>query len=587
MSGPLLVGSAAAAGVFLLRAIGLLRARRGRRRLADTALLGRFGPVPRRGWEWTAAGLLALGAGMLGAVAAGFGAQEAVREEGTGPETVLLLDASNSMLAEDVQPSRLARQRELAGRVAARLSGNVGVVYFAGRGYVLSPLTADASAVRMYVESVRPASVGRGGTALGAGLSEALGVLGGGRGETNRAIVLFSDGEETVEQPLDEALERARRLGVPVHTVAIGTREGGPIPIGPETALDADPGERRALDRMVPGGAGSDSYLRGPDGEVVTTRLEEETLRHIAQVTGGRYLPAEEPELDRLADELAGGEAPQQSGGSPAIPLLLLAFALLWAEAFLPRPTSGASRSVTGSDSETRERPHSERGRRPAASAAALLGIALALAVSAAAPAQDRQGAPSAEQGTPSTEPSEGLRELPARESAETSRYRAEALRSGRPEDWYNLGTALLREGRWDEARETLRRAVRSESERVGTHGHYNHGLASALLGRRGQASAEARREALLGARTAFQEVLRRDPTDEDARWNLELVQRWLQQPPQSGGGGDGGQDGGGGGLDPESAQALLDEAGRAEAELRERVLERGRLRDPAVERNW
>lgn len=580
MSGPLLVGTAAAAGVFLLRAIGLVRAHRGRRRLADTALLGRFGPVPRRGREWMAAGVLALGAGLVGAMAAGFGAREAVREKGAGPETVLLLDASNSMLAEDIQPSRLERQRELAGRLAARLSGNVGVVYFAGRGYVLSPLTADASAVRMYVQSVRPASVGRGGTALGAGLSEALGVLGGGRGETNRAIVLFSDGEETVEQPLDAALERARRSGVPVHAVAIGTREGGRIPIGPETALDAEPGQRRALDRTGPGGTESDSYLRGPDGEVVTTHLEEETLRHIAQVTGGRYLSGEEPELDQLADELAGGEAPEQSGGSPAIPLLLLAFALLWAEAFLPRATSGASPSVTGSDSETRESSHSERGRRPAASAAALLGIALALAVSAAAPAQDRQGAPSAE-------PSQDLRALPARESAETSRYRAEALRSGRPEDWYNLGTALLREGRWDEARETLRRAVRSESERVGTHGHYNHGLASALLGRRGQASAEARREALLGARTAFQDVLRRDPTDEDARWNLELVQRWLQQPRQSGGGGDGGQDGGGGGLDPEAAEALLDEAGRAEAELRERVLERGRLRDPAVERNW
>lgn len=559
MSGPVLAGVAAAALAFVLRALGLARARRARDRLADTALLGRFGPLPRRGWEWTAAGLLALGAGLLGAMAAGFGAREAVREEAPGPETVLLLDASNSMLSEDVQPSRLERQRALAGRLAARLSGKVGVVYFAGRGYVLSPLTVDASAVRMYVQTVRPASVGRGGTALAAGLSEALGVLEGGRGDADRAVVLFSDGEETVEQPLDDALERARRLGISVHAVGIGTREGGRIPIGPETALDPEPGERRAGDGTFPTETDADAYLRGPDGEVVTTRLEEETLRSIAQMTGGRYLAAEEPELDRLADDLAGTEGAPQRGGSPAIPLLLLAFALLWAEGFLPRPTSG-----------------------PSAPVAALLGIGLALVVSAAAPptVQDGQVVPS--DGEPSA-----FGAPPARESAETSRYRAEALRSGRPADWYNLGTALLREGRWNEAREPLRRAVRSESERVGTHGHYNHGLASALLGRRGQASPEARREALLGARTAFQEVLRRDPTDEDARWNLELVQRWLQQPPQSGGGGDGGEDGGGGGLEPEAAEALLDEAGRAEAELRERVLERGRLRDPAVERNW
>lgn len=579
-----LVAAGAAALALALRFVALRRARRDRELLADFALLNRLTAVPSRRSEWVRAGLLAAGVALLAAVASGLGAPGALPEvERSGPETVLVLDASNSMLARDVDPSRLERQRALALRLAERLPGKVGVVYFAGRGYVLSPLTVDPGAVRMYVEAVAPVRVGRGGTSLAGGLAEALKVLEGGEGSMPGAVVLFSDGEETMDGPLDEAVGRAARLGVPVHAVGVGTSRGGPIPLGPDAALDARPAGW--WDR-----AGED-YLRGSDGEVVITRLHEEILRTIAEATGGGYLSPEEAAMDRLAEELGARSADPSGLRSPSLPaswLLLVAFVLLWLEGFVvgrarPRPRP----AVTAP---------SDRRAWKAALVVALAAITLGKGPGSIQAGEENGAGPAG------TEVHEEVHEEVPRAgaaqggSAEVDRWRARATRSDSPLDWYNLGTALLYDGRWEEAREPLRRAGDAEAERVRAYGRYNHGLAGALRGRHGEGPPEARRQALLSARESFREVLRRDSGDEDARWNLELVERWLETPPlaaaaggDEGAGGGAGEDGPAGaeGLDPDAAEALLEEAHRAEAEVRERALDRGRLRDPPVERNW
>ncbi len=184
------------------------------------------------------------------------------------------------------------------------------------------------------------------------------------------------------------------------------------------------------------------------------------------------------------------------------------------------------------------------------------------------------------------------------------ARYRAAAERSDAPLDQYNLGTALLLDGQVSEAQRPLQEALRAEQEVVRWSGFYNYGLSTALDGRFGQREAEERRGALQAAREAFREVLRQRPEDEDARWNLELVEHWLEEEEQSGGqgsaGGEADSPGGagagaapsGGGADdrllsPEEAAALLDQAGQAEASIRDRVMGRNRFRDPAVEKNW
>ena len=136
------------------------------------------------------------------------------------------------MLAEDVEPSRLRLEQLLARRLIGQLAGRIGIVYFAGSGYVLSPLTEDRAATLMFAAAVHPTHVGRGGTSLVDGLEQALVVLAGGRSEAVRSIVLLSDGENTVdEERLESVVQRARRAGVHVHTIGLGTTSGARIPM--------------------------------------------------------------------------------------------------------------------------------------------------------------------------------------------------------------------------------------------------------------------------------------------------------------------------------------------------------------------
>lgn len=241
---------------------------------------------------------------------------------------------------------------------------------------------------------------------------------------------------------------------------------------------------------------------------------------------------------------------------------------------------------------------------------APVLGLVLVLGAAVAAPMPGGSGWPD----RPSTQegdapPPGGPGAVPERmqdpvEAETLARFRAAAEESEAPIDWYNYGTALLDVGRWEQAREALRQASASEDEQIELFARYNHALATAEAGRGGPGRPEERRERLVEARNAFRAVLRRDPVDEDARWNLELVQRWLREQQGGGGGGTGAGQGSSSGtgaglpqggdqagapvrLGPGEAEQLLDAAGQAESAVRDRLLGRARLRDPVVERNW
>lgn len=176
--------------------------------------------------------------------------------------------------------------------------------------------------------------------------------------------------------------------------------------------------------------------------------------------------------------------------------------------------------------------------------------------------------------------------------------YREAVAKKGKPRDWYNLGTALLESGDLEGSRAALQRSAESGDQEVELDGHYNLGLADARGGRQRSRPARERQGFLLAARDEFRDVLRSSPDDADARWNLELVERWLEEEMErsGGGGGGGNQSGaaggqGGGGaapeLTPEQADSLLNAAGRAEEELQKEALRRGRYRDPVVEKDW
>lgn len=322
---PLQAGLVTAVAVVLLRGLALHRAAADREAIGDREILARLAPLSGPFRRVLGLVLVAGGAGLLAAAfaAGGFGGDISF-DDATGYETVVVLDASNSMLAEDVRPSRLRLEQALARRMVGRLAGRIGVVYFAGSGYVLSPLTEDRAATLMFTQSVHPTHVGQGGTSLVDGLEQALVVLAGGRSGAVRSIILFSDGESTVDETaLDVALERARRGGVTIYTVGVGTTEGGRIPMPPEDGAAADPSDEP-------------TWLRDRQGRIVVSRLDEASLREIARATDGLYAAG-----PRAADSLlermpAGGMRPPVSSAA-VNGLLLAAFLLLAAEAYLVR----------------------------------------------------------------------------------------------------------------------------------------------------------------------------------------------------------------------------------------------------------
>ena len=268
------------------------RRRRVARALGSPELLARLGAGSLERFPSLRLGLLVLAAAMLGAAAAGpqWGL-ETVEETAAAADLVLALDVSRSMLARDVAPNRLERERVLGRRLLRELAGDrIGLVAFAGRAYVLSPMTVDHSALQLYLDALDPSIVSQGGSSLAAAIRQSVDLARGARDGGRGTVVVVSDGEALEEeQEVMDAAERAARLGITVHTVGVGTPEGAPIPQDAAT--------------------GGIDYLRGPDGEVVITRLDDQLLRTVAERTDGQYVRlAGGGGADRLVSLLGGLE---------------------------------------------------------------------------------------------------------------------------------------------------------------------------------------------------------------------------------------------------------------------------------------
>ena len=331
---PVLAGLGVALLALVLRGVELHRASIDRASIGDGSVLDRIAPPSGPVRRSVRALLLAGGAGLLAAtlVQGGFGKGAGSEDDGTGFETVLVLDASNSMLAEDVQPSRLRLEQLLARRLIGQLAGRIGIVYFAGSGYVLSPLTEDRAATLMFAAAVHPTHVGRGGTSLVDGLEQAIVVLAGGRPEAVRSIVLLSDGENTVDEDrLDSVVQRARQAGIRVHAIGLGTTAGARIPMPL-----AEGRGRPAIGSGFPDALGPGDgrrWLRDGAGRVVVSALDEQEMRRIATETGGLFA-AGAPAADALLERLPAAGARNLAAAGTVNGLLLAAFLLLLLDAY-------------------------------------------------------------------------------------------------------------------------------------------------------------------------------------------------------------------------------------------------------------
>lgn len=202
-----------------------------------------------------------------------------------GVDIVIALDASVSMLAEDISPSRIKRARYEIARFVDRIKGDrVGLVGFAGDAFVPCPLTTDYGAFKMQLEVLDPASISAQGTAISRALSRGTSLFN--QKETKyKVLVLITDGEDNLEDPVDEA-KKAAAEGVIIYALGIGTRGGVPIPVAKQ--------------------AGGVVYKKDGAGNTVLTSLNEEMLDRVASAAGGKYFHSTGAglELDRIYAEI-------------------------------------------------------------------------------------------------------------------------------------------------------------------------------------------------------------------------------------------------------------------------------------------
>ena len=195
-----------------------------------------------------------------------------------GAEIMICLDVSNSMLAEDVAPNRLERAKAEIRDLLELLDGDqVGLIAFAGRASILSPLTPDFGFLRLVLDSAGPGSVTRGGTRLEEPVRKAVDGFAH-TSDVSRSIILITDGEDHDSFPL-EAAKKAAERGIRILAIGFGDEKGASIQV-------TDPA------------TGAQILLKGADGKPVRTRLDGELLREMALATQGAYIPAGTGVLD-------------------------------------------------------------------------------------------------------------------------------------------------------------------------------------------------------------------------------------------------------------------------------------------------
>lgn len=192
---------------------------------------------------------------------------ETVKREGV--DIVFALDVSKSMEAEDIAPNRLEKAKQIITKIVENLgSDRVGIIIYAGNSYPLLPITTDYAAAKMFLQNANTDMVSSQGTAINDAIERALTYYDDNE-QTNRFLVIVSDGEDHEENTLELAKQAAEK-GIKIYTVGIGTAKGGPIPL-------KDNG------RVM-------GYKKDSKGMVVVTQMNEQILRDIANAGNGKYI---------------------------------------------------------------------------------------------------------------------------------------------------------------------------------------------------------------------------------------------------------------------------------------------------------
>ncbi|CDF81096.1 BatB [Formosa agariphila KMM 3901] len=192
---------------------------------------------------------------------------ETVKREGV--DIVFAVDVSKSMLAEDIAPNRLEKAKQLVTQIINNLaSDRVGIIAYAGKAFPQLPITTDYASAKMFLQNMNTDMMSSQGTAINEAINLAKTYYDDAE-QTNRVLIIISDGEDHSEVAAQVA-EEAAEEGIRIFTVGVGDVKGGPIPI-----------KRNGIVM---------NYKKDNNGETVITRLNEETLKNIANEANGVYI---------------------------------------------------------------------------------------------------------------------------------------------------------------------------------------------------------------------------------------------------------------------------------------------------------
>jgi len=402
------------------------------------------------------------------------------QEKRIGIETIIALDISNSMRAEDIVPSRLDRSKMMVENLVDHFTNDkIGLVVFAGDAFVQLPITSDYVSAKMFLSSIDPSMMATQGTDIAAAIDMATNSFTQEEG-IGKAIIVITDGEDHEGGALQSA-EAAKKKGMRVFVLGVGSTQGAPIPI-----------------------PGTGDYMKDNTGNTVMSALNEEMCRQVAQAGGGAYIHVEnnsaaQQQLDNELDKLSKKETSTtvysdydeqfQAFGVLALLLLILEICI-----FDRRNPLLKNISLFGS----RKR------------AAAML--MLAVAVTSVSAQTDRQYV------------RQGNKQFNAGDfaNAEVSYRKAIEKNPRNPQAVYNLGNALLAQKKDSAAVEQFQSAAKMETNPLRQYQSYhNIGVICQSHKMYGEAI------------EAYKSALRLNPNDDETRYNLVLCKHQQQKQNQ------------------------------------------------------
>jgi Ca-activated chloride channel family protein len=400
-------------------------------------------------------------------------------EKRTGIETIIAMDISNSMRAEDVAPNRLDRSKMIVENLVDKFSNDkIGLIVFAGDAFVQLPITSDYVSAKMFLSNIDPSMMATQGTDIATAINMATHSFTQDT-EVGKAIVIITDGEDH-EGGAMEAAKAAKAAGMHVYMLGVGSTQGAPIPI-----------------------PGTNDYMRDNTGNTVMSALNEQMCREIAQAGGGAFIHVEnnsraQDQLDAELDKLSKKEIDStvySDFDEQFIAFAILALLLLILEVCILESKNPLLKNVSLFGSKKR--------------AVALLLVLVAMGASAQTDRMYiRQGNKQFRAGNFS--------------DAEVSYRKALEKNDRNPQAHYNLGNSLLKQNKDSAAVAEFETASKIETDPLmKSQSFHNMGVIC------------QKHEMFGEAIEAYKQSLRLNPHDDETRYNLQLCKHQLKKQQQ------------------------------------------------------